>query len=584
MKAPIWNLKLLYSSPEDPQIERDMQKIEKACTAFAKRFDIADKKYLHEESELKMALVAYEKLIAELECKPLFYFNFLSDLDGSNNEASSFISLFSNRMAKVQNQITFFEVSLGTIPAQRQKEFLASPHIVHFKIFLERVFSDAKYTLSVAEEKIMNLKTLPAYDMWLDGNSRALSKLTVKWKGKTLPLPEADHLIHSTTTTKDRYALKTLVNEQLKSISAFSESEINAVYTNKKINDELRGYAMPYESTVRAYRNDPAVVKKLVQTVTDSFHLSHRFYKIKAKILKQKKLDYADRKIGIGKIKAQFPFTQSLNLLKNTFKKIDTKYPTILDTYIQNGQIDVAPRVGKKGGAYCWGGYSTPTFVLLNHTGDLNSLSTFAHEMGHAFHTELSRSQGPLYHDYSTALAETASPLFEAIAFDAVFDSLSEKEKVAALHDRITDDIATVFRQIACFNFELELHTAVRAKGFVPKEEIAELHNKNMKAYLGPLFDLKPDDGYFFVQWGHIRRFFYVYSYAFGQLVSKALLRRYRADKSFWKSIEKFLSAGGKASPEEILLEIGIDVSRPEFWKEGLKEIEEDIARLEGLV
>jgi oligoendopeptidase F len=138
-------------------------------------------------------------------------------------------------------------------------------------------------------------------------------------------------------------------------------------------------------------------------------------------------------------------------------------------------------------------------------------------------------------------------------------------------------------RQIACYNFELDLHKAVREKGYADHAEIAEIHNRNMKAYLGPTFKMNPDDGYFFVQWGHIRRFFYVYSYAYGMLVSKAMVRRYKQDPAFWKSIEQFLSSGGKDSPEAILREIGIDVSSPEFWKEGIQEIADDIALLDKL-
>jgi oligoendopeptidase F len=161
--------------------------------------------------------------------------------------------------------------------------------------------------------------------------------------------------------------------------------------------------------------------------------------------------------------------------------------------------------------------------------------------------------------------------------------SLSDKEKIIVLHDKINGDVATIFRQISCFNFELELHNAIRTKGSVSKEEICTIHNKNMQAYLGPAFRMIPDDGYMFASWSHIRRFFYVYSYAYGSLVSKALLRKYRQDPSFWCKIEIFLSAGGKDTPENILKEIGIDVTKPEFFMEGLKTIEDDIALLEGL-
>jgi oligoendopeptidase F len=304
---------------------------------------------------------------------------------------------------------------------------------------------------------------------------------------------------------------------------------------------------------------------------------------LKAKLLGKKKLHYEDRAARAGKISRSFTINETIKGVSDAFAEIDPKYVRITESYLQKGQVDWMPRQGKHGGGYCSSMYGNPTFVLLNHTNDMHSFGTFAHEMGHAFHGELSEAQGPIYSSYSTSLAETASTLFEQIAFEAVFEKLSEKEKVAALEMRINDDISTIFRQIACFNFEKDMHTGVRLKGALSGAELAAIHNKNMQAYLGPVVAMDPEDGYYFVTWSHIRRFFYVYSYAFGLLVSKALLRRYRADKSFWSKIEQFLSAGGNDSPENILKSIGIDVSKPDFWQEGIDAIAEDLATLEKL-
>jgi oligoendopeptidase F len=582
-KDPVWNLGLLYKSQKDPQIEKDLKALENLYKSFSERFDTTDKKYLTDENVLEEALIEYEKIRANIPAKPLLYFYLSKDIDTSNSYVSAQMSLISDRLAKADNHIVFFFVTLGQIPQDKKEQFLSSPKLKKYKVFLKRIFDDAKHRLSTAEEKIINLKNLPAYDMWVDGNERALGKLSVDWKGEKLPMAKAQKMIRA-LPTKERHKLDELICQQFKSVSPFSEAEINAVFTDKKINDELRNYKLPYEATVRGYRNDPEVVKKLVETITKSFSISHRFFKIKAKILKLKKLKYTDRTANIGVIDRKFSFSESINILKKTFGEIDKKYSDILESFVKKGQLDVAAKMGKAGGAYCFGSYLNPTFVLLNHNNDFDSFSTIAHEMGHAFHTELSRSQSSFYFRYSTSLAETASTLFESIATESVFEDLSDKEKIIVLHNKILDDINTIFRQIAGFNFELELHNAVRSKGFVSAEEICEIHNKNMKSYLGPVFDMKLEDGYFFTMWSHIRRFFYVYTYAYGQLVTKALLRRYRKDKSFWKSIEKFLSAGGNGSPEEILLSIGIDVSKPEFWQEGLKEIEEDIEKLEGLV
>ncbi len=578
-----WNLKLLYKNHNDIKIEKDIENTEKMINDFVIKYDTENKNYQKDENALLEILSDYEKLSENTENNAITYFSLSQDLNANDRIATSKLALLSNRMAKLGNKMTFFEISIGKIEKDLQDKFLKSEKLKHFRVFLKRIFDDAKYSLSIPEEKIMNLKSQPAYEMWVSGNEKILNMKTVKFKGETMPISKAMSTMRYISKSKERSKLALEINKVLKEVSSFSEAEINAVITNKKINDELRGYKTPYENRVVSCENDPRVVDDLVRIVTDSFNISHRFYKIKAKLLKQKRLNYEDRSVNIGKIKTSFDFKDSLSIFKKTLDNIDPKFTKILDNYIKNGQIDVYPKVGKTGGAYCAGSYKVPTFVLLNHVDGLNSFSTLAHEMGHAFHTELSKTQGILYHGYSTSLAETASTLFEALAFESIFEKLSPKEQIILLHDRISDDISTVFRQIACFNFELELHNTIRQKGFLSKEEIANIHNKNMKSYLGPLFDFKEDDGYFFVVWSHIRNFFYVYTYAYGQLVSKALFAKYKRDKNFWKSIETFLSAGGKASPEEILKEIGLDVYNGDIWREGLVQIEKDIEKLEKL-
>jgi oligoendopeptidase F len=579
-----WNLGLLYASPTDPKIEQDMLKAEKVFSDFAKKYDTSDKTYLKDSAQLLVALTEYEKLHEHALPRPLMYFFFAESLNSSDSFVNAQNSLLSSRMAKAANVIRFFPLALGAVPEARQKELLADSKFKHFNFFLRCVFSDAKYQLSGAEEKILSLKNLPAKELWISHNNKILGTQEVTWKGKIIPVTQAFEIIGGLASAADRKKLASAVYEKLKGVAVFSEGEINAVFTDKKITDELRGYKTPYAETVREYRNDEKVIENLRAVVTENFPLAQRFYKLKAKLLKLKHLNYCDRSASIGKVNTSFSFDDSVSFLKKTFGEIDQKYADILDSYVTKGQIDVFPAKGKTSGAYCAGSYSHPTFVLLNHVDKIRSLSTLAHEMGHAFHGELSRNQGPMYSDYSTALAETASTLFEGIAFEAMFETLSKKEQVILLHDKINESISTIHRQIACFNFELDLHSAIRTKGFVPKEEIAALHNKNMHAYLGPVFKMTPDDGYMFVSWSHIRRFFYVYSYAYGLIVSQALLRKYRKDPSFWKNIERFLSAGGKDTPENILKEVGIDVTKPDFFKEGLKAIEEDIDKLESLL
>ncbi len=578
-----WDLTLFYKSLKDPQIEKDVAAFGEDCLAFEKKYkDRID--YLTQEDALFDALTDYEKLSEKLQSsKPLMYLHFYRDIESSNTKVEAEINKITTVLTNYDNKIIFFTLNLGKIDKSKQQEFLTSKKLEHFRYYLKNIFDRSKYQLSESEEKILNLKDLTSFNLWVEGSQKLLNKQTIVFKKQEIPLPEAQNMI-GMLGTKDRRVIQDLIMKKLESISDFAESEINAVVLDKKINDELRGFSKPYQATILGYQNEEKTVVNLVETVSKNFKISQNFYKLKAKLLKLDHLEYADRAAGIGSKTKELPFESAVEMLRTIFNTIDPKYKTIFESYLTNGQIDAFPQKNKKGGAYCWGNLNMPTMVLLNHVPNLDAVMTMAHEMGHAFHTELSKqSQSPLYAHYTISVAEVASTLFESFVFAEIFETLSEKEKIVALHDRIQDDIQTIFRQIACFNFERELHETIREKGSLPKQDIAKLMNKHMKSYLGPIMNLKEVDGYFFVNWGHIRRFFYVYSYAFGQIISKALYKKYKEDKSFLSKIEQFLSAGSSKSPEDIFKDIGIDISKPEFFELGLKSIEEDINMLKKL-
>ncbi len=577
-----WNLGLLYANHTDPAIEKDMKAIERAYRAFGKTYR-GKTDYLKQENKLFKALSDFEALFSTLPLtKPLSYFQYIQDIDSTDTIARAKATQLMERFAKNEQHIVFFELSLAKIPAPLQKKFLVSKKLAHFKYYLKTVFDRARYDLTEPEEKILGLKSIPAYQQWVSGTEKIVNTKTVEFKGKTMALSEAGQMIHD-LPVDERRQLHALVMKALDSVLDVAESELNAIVTDKKINDELRGFVEPYDATILRYQNDKKSVLALVSTVTKHFPISHRFFKLKAKLLKLPHLEYSDRAVGIGSQEKMVSFDEAIAILKEVFGSVDPRYLAILERYLEQGQIDVYPRVGKTGGAYCSGNINAPTFVLLNYTNTLDQVMTFAHEMGHAIHTELSKSQTPLYQNYSTATAEVASTLFESFVFDALFEKLTNKEKIVMLHKKINDDVQTIFRQIACFNFEYDMHTTIRRQGEISKNDLRIMMNKHMGAYLGPVTHMKDIDGNYFVSWGHIRRFFYVYSYAFGQLVSKALYANYKADKSYIKKIDVFLHAGGSDSPERIFKSIGIDVMKSDFFEKGLKTIEKDIQTLEKL-
>lgn len=576
-----WNLKKFYSSEKDPRIEREIMAIERAVIAFEKKYKKSN--YTSSPNKLLKALKDYENL-SEISSRSKAgrYFYFRKDLNSEDNVAQAYATKLDNRLTLLGNRITFFSLNISKIPRSKQNLFLQDKGLSKYSYLLKNIFDDAKYVLSEKEEQMVSLLANTSYSMWVDGQEKLLNIQTVDFKGQKIPLPKAMSMI-SEMPKNERDELNKEINQILKSISFFSEAELNAIYNFKKVMDERRGYKNPYSSTILSYQNDEKSIIKLVDLVTSNFRISRRFYKLHAKLLGLKKLSVADRGVKIGKISKKFSWQTSVKLVGEIFLKVGKKYHDIFYKLINSEQVDVYPKAGKAGGAYCSPSHNAPTMIFLNHTDDFKSLDTLAHEMGHAIHTELSKSQPLIYQDYPISSAEVASTFFEQAVLDEVEKGLSEREKIVSLHNRLMGDVSTIFRQVAFFNFELELHQKIRATGQISKEEISKLLKKHLESYMGNAFDITDDDGYFYIVVSHLRRFFYVYSYAYGQIISRSFFENWKRDPKFIEKIDKFLSAGGSKSPKEIFRDCGIDISNPKFFEDGLKSIEKDIDRLEKL-
>lgn len=575
-----WDLSLLYKNDTDPTIEADIQDIETQCDAFLA--DFGGKKDLYRSSPfLKEALLRYEKLLRVLSgAKPLLYFHYRSALSAFDTKAEAAIARLTTRVSKANNKILFFELGLGALPKKEKDALCTDTTLKRYHYFFSHLFAQSKHFLSEGEEKIMNLKDLPAHELWTASVDHLLNEKEIVFEGKKIPLAQAQGMYSSLPTAKRR-AIGRRITAVYKAVAPHAENELNAIVTNKKINDELRHFEEAFSGTVLQYQNDEKVVAGLVREVSESFPISHRFYDLKRRLLRLPYLQYIDRSASIGVMEKKYTFEQTVTLIKKAFGKVSPAYAAIIDSFLERGQIDVLPKTGKSGGAFCSSSLSAPTFVLLNHTNDIRSVLTFAHEMGHAIHAEFGATVNPLYHSPSMVVAETASTLFERFIDDVIIDTLSKKEKVVYLHNRINDIVSIIFRQIACFNFEVALHRGIRENGRLTKEEIVKIMNTHMKAYLGPAVRLTDDDGYMFASWHHIRRFFYVYSYAYGGLVSAQMHALYTKDQNYVKRIDAFLSSGATASPEALYAAAGIDTTAPGFFASATEEIQRDIDRLE---
>jgi oligoendopeptidase F len=581
-----WDLTKIYKSLNDPKIEKDVLKTEKNIALFEKKYKNKSHFFQTEDKLLKV-LKDYEKLYDLLgkTSAPNFYLSLIELVDTSNKKAQALKTLYEERFNKAFNRIKFLSLELGRIDKKKQRKLLKNKKLADYRHLLEVFFEQGKYNLSEKEEKIISLKHIVAHDSWKRFSSMVLGELSFNHKGRKIPISAAIEISNHLKNTKERRQLFDLTMKELIDKSDIFEAEINTIYQNKKIDDELRGYKHPYSETILDYENDERVIINFVDLVTKNFKLSHRFYNLKKKYLGFRHFEYADRVVSIGEVKRKFDWKHTVDLCREVFYETHNNYGKMFDSFLRDGLIDVFPKKGKRGGA-CLASQSKdlPGYMLLNHVDNLRSLICVAHEMGHAIHFLRSNMNRPIYRGHTYSVAEVASTFFETLATEKVFENLSDREKVIALHDKINSDVQSIFRQIACFNFEVELHSTIRENGRATHQEIAKFMNRHMKTYLGPSFKLKDSDGYFFAYWPHIRRFFYVYSYSYAQLISKALVNNFKKDSSYIEKVDQFLSAGQSKRPEDIFKDIGVNTSKQSFFLSGLKEIEKDINEFEKLV
>ncbi|HYA26516.1 MAG TPA: M3 family metallopeptidase, partial [Thermodesulfovibrionales bacterium] len=355
-----------------------------------------------------------------------------------------------------------------------------------------------------------------------------------------------------------------------------AEAELNSILGNKKIDDELRKMERPDLARHISDDIESEVVDSLIKAVSDRFDIPQRYYGLKAKLLRTKKLKYHERNVEYGGLAKHYTFEKSVRLVKKVLGNLDPGFAEIFDSFLDNGLVDAFPRKGKASGAFCAHHLiSHPTYILLNHMGKLNDVLTLAHELGHGINNELMKGKQDALNFGSPLLtAEVASTFLEDFVLQELLREADAESRLAVMVNKLNDDISTIFRQAACYRFEQELHQEFRHKGYLSKKEIGQLFQKHMASYMGNLVEQSPGSENWWIYWGHIRHFFYVYSYASGLLISKSLQSAVKKDPRFIAKVKDFLSAGLSDSPRNIFMRLGIDITEKAFWDRGLDEVE----------
>lgn len=575
-----WDFSPLFKNDNDSLMEKKRKECEEKLNSFLEKWR-GRNDFLSEPEVLAEALAEYEAIMANYGFAGSEYFYFY--LRSSQNQTDSEVKAKFNKVdefeKKWSNELKFFTLSVSKISESEQEKFLEHSSLKDYKHFLERLFKEARYLLSEQEEKLITLKSSASHGNWVKMVSGLLSKeerevLVDDGKKEKKNFSEIVSLLNS-TNKKVRDSAAEAFNGILEKYSEVAEAEMNAVLGNKKVDDELRKMPRPDISRHLADDIESEVVDAMVNSVSKRFTIAQKYYQFKAKLLGLPKLAYHERNIPYGKIDKKFSYPDSVSLVYNVFSSLDGKFAEIFKKFVEEGRVDVFPKKGKKDGAFCaYGLKKDPTYILLNHDNKLHDVLTMAHESGHGINFELMKEQNALNYDCILSTAEVASTFMEDFVLQELEKESDSELKLALMMMKLNDDVSTIFRQVACYIFEQKLHAAFREKGYLSKEEIGKLFQEYMSGYMGEAVEQSSGSENWWVYWGHIRRFFYNYSYASGLLISKAMQKKVKKDKKFMEKVKEFLSAGTSDSPKNIFIKMGIDIGKKEFWDEGLDEVE----------
>ncbi|HUF38819.1 MAG TPA: M3 family oligoendopeptidase [Anaerolineales bacterium] len=580
-----WSLDDLFPGSDTPEFKAGIEQLETALTAFESRRgelgpDVSQDALMSFVHDVEVIMNRIFRLYA------FAVLRFTEDTQ--NQQAAATQQRVMQLYAQVQNKTLYFTLWWKALDDETAARLMAGAG--EYAYFLQEMRNLKPYTLSEPEEKVINIKNVTGrnaldvlydtitsrytYDLEIDGEVQ--TGLTRDALMQYTSSPDADLRARAYQTLYARYGDEAPILGQIYQ---------NIVTDWKNENVDLRRFASPI--SVRNLSNDipDVVVNTLLEVTEKNAGVFQRYFKLKAKWLGMEKLRRYDVYAPVAKSDRKFTYGEAVDLTLTAFSKFEPRLAEMVAEIIAADHVDSELRTGKSGGAFCWGVVPELTpWVQLNFAGRARDVSTLAHEMGHAVHAMLASHLPMLVSQTSLPLAETASTFGEMLLIDHLLaNETDEGVRRDVLFRQMDDAWAVIIRQIFFALFERKAHEMIKDGADV--DQLAEAYMENLRTQFGDGVEIGEEFKWEWISIPHIYGTpFYVYAYAFGQLLVIALYRQYQAEgESFKPRYLEILSAGGSLPPNEILTRAGIDVTKAEFWQGGFDLLEEMLAKLEEI-
>jgi oligoendopeptidase F len=581
-EAPLWDLSDLYASPDDVRVEADLsmaQSLVDQLNALEGRL-IAARADAGTLGRLLDEAVTLNEQAADVLGGLGAYAFLAASTDRSNAAAQGFEATVREKATAIVTPTVWLTLEINQLEdAELEAALAADASAARWRPWLRRVRAMKPHELSQELETYIAERG-PLTAQWPRLFDETLAGLRVTADGEDLTLAEALNRLSDPSVTRRKAAAEGL-SQALRARAGTMAMVLNTVAADHALESRWRGFKRPADSRHLGNEVDGEAVDAMAEAVAAAYpRLSHRYYALKAKAMGRETLDHWDRNAPVETTAPRtYDWGQGRELVLASFADLGDEFSERAGRFFDQPWIDARARAGKQSGAYAHPVTADRhPYVFLNWMGERRDVLTLAHELGHGVHQTLAAGQGTLLADTPLTLAETASIFAEGLTFDRLLKTAPAEEQRGLLAGRIEDGLNTVVRQIAFHRFETRFHDE-RTRGEVSVDRIGALWLEEMGASLGPAVTLNAGYEHW---WSYVSHFvhapFYVYAYAFGDLLVAALMEtRAKDPQGFTPLYRELLAGGGTRTYVEALAPFELNPRDPAFWTIGTK-------RLEGLI
>jgi oligoendopeptidase F len=587
---PSWDLSQYYSSHTDPKIDQDLADAKIKIQEFEQKY--RGKVASLSPTELFQAIKTDEDLSVLLG-KPGYYLSLSYEAGGSEIEAiqQKMISV-DEQTTHIANLTTFFGVELSKRPDL--VELSKSSELAEFSYYLERLALNAKYVLSEEVENVLSLKDLSGSDAWgkffRDLTNKIEVQSDIEGELKTYRETDLSNLMKHRDRNTRQKAFEMLAGEMSK-LEPNSIEALNNLILDHKIDDNLRGFTSPQESSLVSNQINQKILDSLINSMQRELPVFQKYTKLKSEILQLDKLEAYDIYAEINFKDLELPkytWDKAQAIILEAFGEFNPKFREIAKLFFDNNWIDADDRPQKQAGAFC--SSFAPGFhpvILCTYKDKFEDVLTVAHELGHGIHSYLTQEkQGLINSNYTLSTAEIASLCCETVVFDSLIKTIEDPRlKLELYANKIEEEAGNIFiAGLGYYGFEKAIHDYYREHGPLSKEVIRDLWVSNRySSIFGDILNPTSGTEFGWLRINHFTYIFYNYVYASGLLTSSSIYSLLQKDRSKIDDYVRVLELGGSMSPVNILKHLGLNIEDPKFWDLGLELFSSQVSKIEAI-